>query len=67
MITITVTLDNLVSYTNLSALADLRRKIVDNYKITELLCMKLGKENLEEIRTGLITLDIFMSFGMWCE
>ncbi|KAF8552014.1 hypothetical protein OG21DRAFT_1466371 [Imleria badia] len=47
--------------------ADLRKKIM-HYNITEVLNSKIGKGKLKEIRTGLITLDIFRSFdrdGPW--
>ena len=49
-------------FTDLFVLADLREKIKD-YDITEVLKMKLGNGKPKEIRTSLICLDIFRSFG----
>ena len=37
------------------------------YKITDVLNTKLGKGKAKEIRTSLICLDIFRSFGMYRE
>jgi len=56
----------MASHIDSSELADLREKI-KNYNITEVLNMKLGKGKPREIRTSLICLDIFRSFGMYWE
>ena len=56
-------IDDVASHSDPFELADLREKVIRNFRITDVLDAKIGKGKTKEIRTSLISLDIFRSFG----